>query len=261
MKVRDPTTWGRVSAKTEASRGRTVSRQRLHTPKLSRTAMRNRWQGFDSWSDKHGRGWHFFCERFGKRHKYSVILPKEWVPWIPKARSHVPSDVSRILASDVSSCLWRPGMPIVAMVGHAASGGPPIMARMPCTQDGMHCETMLSWGIATREDLSEWIHNQGFVQPRWSAHFCARAQERMTRLRSSRVSVRADHVAGMPARFAPGTIPQPVGKIQVHQKPFSSKNVFITDQIEREPNKIGMAKNIVHISVKASPAEGRRCST
>ena len=30
-------------------------------------------------------------------------------------------------------------------------------------------------------------------------------------LRSSRVSVRANHVAGLPARFAPGTIPQPAG--------------------------------------------------
>ena len=38
-------------------------------------------------------------------------------------------------------------------------------------------EAMSSWGIQSREDLSEWIHNQGFVQPRWGAHFCARAQE------------------------------------------------------------------------------------
>ena len=40
-------------------------------------------------------------------------------------------------------------------------------------------EAMSSWGIQSREDLSEWIHNQGFVQPRWGAHFCARAQERI----------------------------------------------------------------------------------
>ena len=40
-------------------------------------------------------------------------------------------------------------------------------------------ETMSSWGIETLEDLSEWIHNQEFVQPRWGAHFCARAQERI----------------------------------------------------------------------------------
>ena len=36
-----------------------------------------------------------------------------------------------------------------------------------------------SWGINSREDLSEWIHNQGFRQPRWGAHFSARAQERI----------------------------------------------------------------------------------
>ena len=38
---------------------------------------------------------------------------------------------------------------------------------------------MRSWGLNSREDLSEWIHNQGFRQPRWGAHFSARAQERI----------------------------------------------------------------------------------
>ena len=36
-----------------------------------------------------------------------------------------------------------------------------------------------SWGVTSREDLSEWIHNQGFRQPRWGAHFSGRVQERM----------------------------------------------------------------------------------
>ena len=36
-----------------------------------------------------------------------------------------------------------------------------------------------SWGIQSREDLSEWIHRQGFVQPRWGGHFRGRAQERI----------------------------------------------------------------------------------
>ena len=40
-------------------------------------------------------------------------------------------------------------------------------------------ETMSSRSIQSREDLSEWIHNQRFVQPRWGAHFCVRAQERI----------------------------------------------------------------------------------
>ena len=72
-------------------------------------------------------------------------------------------------------------------LGHAASGGPPIvvggveMAGEDAVYAGWDAlrETMSSWGIETREDLSEWIHNQGFVQPRWGAHFCARAQERI----------------------------------------------------------------------------------
>ena len=44
--------------------------------------------------------------------------------------------------------------------------------------DALH-EAMESWGIQSREHLSEWIHNQGFPRPRWGAHFCARAQERI----------------------------------------------------------------------------------
>ena len=38
---------------------------------------------------------------------------------------------------------------------------------------------MRSWGMQSREDLSEWIHRQGLVQPRWGGHFSARAQERI----------------------------------------------------------------------------------
>ena len=38
---------------------------------------------------------------------------------------------------------------------------------------------MRSWGILSREDLSEWIHRQGFPQPRWGGHFSGRAQERI----------------------------------------------------------------------------------
>ena len=41
---------------------------------------------------------------------------------------------------------------------------------------------MRSWGFNFREDLSEWIHNKGFRQPRWGAHFSARAQERIMNL-------------------------------------------------------------------------------
>ena len=29
------------------------------------------------------------------------------------------------------------------------------------------CGAMREWGIHSREDLSEWIHRQGFPQPRW----------------------------------------------------------------------------------------------
>ena len=41
------------------------------------------------------------------------------------------------------------------------------------------CHTMRSWGVRSREDLAEWIHQQGFRRPRWGAHFSARAQERI----------------------------------------------------------------------------------
>ena len=34
-------------------------------------------------------------------------------------------------------------------------------------------------GIQSVEGLSEWIHGQGFPQPRWGAHFSGRAQERL----------------------------------------------------------------------------------
>ena len=40
-------------------------------------------------------------------------------------------------------------------------------------------EVMRSWDIRSREDLSEWIHRQGFPRPRWGAHITARAQERI----------------------------------------------------------------------------------
>ena len=33
--------------------------------------------------------------------------------------------------------------------------------------------------MRSREDLSEWIHRQGFPQPRWGSHFSGRAQERI----------------------------------------------------------------------------------
>ena len=38
---------------------------------------------------------------------------------------------------------------------------------------------MTSWGVRSREDLSEWIHRQGFPQPRWGGHFSVRAQEKI----------------------------------------------------------------------------------
>ena len=38
---------------------------------------------------------------------------------------------------------------------------------------------MRSWGVHTREDLSEWVHQQGFPRPRWGGHFSGRAQERL----------------------------------------------------------------------------------
>ena len=41
---------------------------------------------------------------------------------------------------------------------------------------------MRSWGIESREGLSEWINHQGFPRPRWGAHFSSRVQERILSL-------------------------------------------------------------------------------
>ena len=38
---------------------------------------------------------------------------------------------------------------------------------------------MRSWGVNSREDLSEWKHNQGYPRPWWGAHFRGRVQERI----------------------------------------------------------------------------------
>ena len=47
-------------------------------------------------------------------------------------------------------------------------------------------DAMRSQGITSREDLSEWIHNQGFPRPRWGAHFSGRAPERILNFTISR---------------------------------------------------------------------------
>ena len=38
---------------------------------------------------------------------------------------------------------------------------------------------MRSWGVRSREDLSAWIHRQGFPQPRWGSHVSGCATERI----------------------------------------------------------------------------------
>ena len=39
-------------------------------------------------------------------------------------------------------------------------------------------DTFRSWDIRSRKDLAEWMHRQGFIRPRWGAHFSGRIQER-----------------------------------------------------------------------------------
>ena len=77
--------------------------------------------------------------------------------------------------------------PLLQWLSNAASRGPALhvgVSYMP-GEDALYAgwdaslEAMESWGIQSREHLSEWIHNQGFPRPRWGAHFCARAQERI----------------------------------------------------------------------------------
>ena len=40
-------------------------------------------------------------------------------------------------------------------------------------------DTFRLWDIRSREDLAEWMHRQGFIRPRWGAHFSGRIQERI----------------------------------------------------------------------------------
>ena len=44
--------------------------------------------------------------------------------------------------------------------------------------DSLH-GAMQVLGIRSRKGLAEWVHAQGFPQPRWRAHFSGRAQERL----------------------------------------------------------------------------------
>ena len=39
--------------------------------------------------------------------------------------------------------------------------------------------TIRSLGIESKQDLPDWIHNQGFPRPRWGAHFSGPAQKRI----------------------------------------------------------------------------------
>ena len=57
----------------------------------------------------------------------------------------------------------------VEMPGHDA-----VMAAW----EALHL-ALVTMGIQSVEGLSEWICGQGFPQPRWCAHFCGRAQERL----------------------------------------------------------------------------------
>ena len=51
--------------------------------------------------------------------------------------------------------------------------------------------------------------------------------------------------------------------IHFHQKPLSSETTYITNPTEgaQDNTRLGAKNKRVRISVKASPAEGRRCST
>ena len=77
--------------------------------------------------------------------------------------------------------------PVLLWLADACSRGGPVPAVEADTVgrdavfEAWHALTgaMRSWGIQSREDLSEWIHRKGFVQPRWGGHFSGRAQERI----------------------------------------------------------------------------------
>ena len=51
--------------------------------------------------------------------------------------------------------------------------------RRPMSGGAHFTQQCVRGASLSREDLSEWIHNQGFRRRRWGAHFSARAQERI----------------------------------------------------------------------------------
>ena len=62
----------------------------------------------------------------------------------------------------------------ITVAGVETAGREAVMGAWDALSD-----VMRSWGVHTREDLSEWVHQQGFPRPRWGGHFSGRAQERL----------------------------------------------------------------------------------
>ena len=66
------------------------------------------------------------------------------------------------------------GIPNVNVAGVEMGGREALTAGWEALRD-----VMRSMGIQSREQLAEWIHNQGFPMPRWGAYISGRVQERI----------------------------------------------------------------------------------
>ena len=96
----------------------------------------------------------------------------------------------------------------IPVCGSEMTGSEAVFAGWEGLQSAMN-----SWGIRSR-GLSEWLHGQGFPQPRWGAHFSGRAQERILNMavnQDGRVAALeaayVQIVLGFCERGDPGTIP------------------------------------------------------
>ena len=68
----------------------------------------------------------------------------------------------------------------ISLCGERMHGNEAVMVGW----DALH-EAFLIVGTQSREAFSEWLHRQGFLQPRWGAHFSGRAQKHLLNAHSS----------------------------------------------------------------------------
>ena len=93
---------------------------------------------------------------------------------------------------------------------------------------------MRSWGVNSREDLSEWIHNQGYPRPRWGAHFSGRVQERIMNMVVAR-DVRGVGLESVFVQLIMSSCPEGLPHDDVAPRPFAAgRDVAVAGVVEWE---------------------------